>query len=1239
MTTIDPKPTDVELRSLHFSQFRDGFLRVSELAEGAKPITVREERLKSQLLNGKMAGVSKTKLLETAETAYDRISRPIDIVIHEDRPPLKDKEYLSLLKSLHMVFREEFDLSYKEAVLLTQFLAERLLRDYLDYSTEDRKQPKSYADTKAKSGYRRLINYFFQMELGDLPQDTAAIKRSMQAEAESLWNAYLDLTTVDQVDAYPRSYRPDVDETEPLPNKITVNSAIWSFEYNRALPIHRHFYNFSSEDEGPHGDIRKRRDSFFALRKAQKYFSTAEELVKSGLNHAFYFDKTEDAYGKMTIYQLGLDSGEVAKTTIDGQHRLQMEPEGIFSFEELEDYITQRKGNTKDKAEELRYQNQVLRWYIRSGLLDPKKVSRRDRPSDINLLENLPENKQELLAIYDKQFRQNKDRNGDFSTEEDDALDRMIDFLFDKSPEDLAARLFVFDTGFFDLTQRDNSINLIYWVPLVTGHPEQPIGGVFYLNCSETLHDPEDLQSLRSTLFNLATFFSGLYGNKQMQEITHRHDRQRNTAGAVAIISRNISHNVGSHVMSYQKYMLNDPRLILANRVLGDLVQRHSSGVYHIDPRYVEAAEGMYTLDYDRRQFKLPYLTAKGHFDGYLQGRHDYIGAVASDTTFYYGAVNLREEVLEYFLNAELEPMTSKPGVYETNYQYQNNPHKRCILLERIAWSENFQRGDIHLTYDESAVPDANLSLPAGIVGRQALFSILENIIRNTAKHGARREEGRDLIRLHIRITTEEMDDFYQITISDNSGSRAKQNLSRIKDSLSKPLIRQDGSGQIDESQKGIKEMQISAAWMRGITPRDINDAGEKKALQIDYDGNGLQYTIYVRKAKKILLIGTDLDYQETLPSSWSYADARQLMNQTVEQQYDLALLDTALDKSIRTSTKLMERLPVRYLDFDLSRLKDQDLTDDRMCDEWERKIRVQWLQGEKMQGLVKIPFDDLSIGLLDKEQDEDQTRGRDCKVGIEKDTEVETASKYHIVFRQHNDSAGIFREFAYLNSGGGATSQQEHDQFLALPYVEGISGNNTTARLLRDMPKDWWWCQRVKESAMTKVMLIDERTWKEITDPRDDRNESFNADIHYEYWKYTKKNIHIYTILPSKDNPNKMALVNLRNETEAIIDDEGFLSWTKSSTAQQFHFISFHQGLLDKLPSGGTERLDFFSNFRRSLEPSLRYYMHSGRSFNPDLPKNVGFIPLSSLDAALRDCKFVLTELLFAGIINPENR
>lgn len=36
-------------------------------------------------------------------------------------------------------------------------------------------------------------------------------------------------------------------------------------------------------------------------------------------------------------------------------------------------------------------------------------------------------------------------------------------------------------------------------------------------------------------------------------------------------------------------------------------------------------------------------------------------------------------------------------------------------------------------------------SLPGGVVGRQAIFSIIENIIRNAAKHGNWRKCGKDL--------------------------------------------------------------------------------------------------------------------------------------------------------------------------------------------------------------------------------------------------------------------------------------------------------------------------------------------------------------------------------------------------------------------------------------------------------------------------------------------------------------
>lgn len=1033
-----------------------------------------------------------------------------------------------------------------------------------------------------------------------------------------------------------------------------INVSVWSFLAKKSFPTFR-------LNLGKYSDILVKQEKGLSyLRESAKYYSTIDEFVANGIQSAFYFDRKEEQPGEMIIHEIDVDTREVPlKIEINGKHRANLHPVNRFSFTSLEEYKRARKGgiigkhilSKKVKEQEVAYQNQVIRWYIRTGLFNPLDVKK----YDTNVFRNLGNRTTNLLIegqrkvdlegqkmkifqeTLEAQFHSSiKDENRaeGYTKKQDDALNEVIDYLFEVFPYHIAARIYTFDTGFFDLSQDDNHISHIYWMPLLNGKKDQPTGGVQYINTNAPLHDKDKKDDLLYTASILTHLFSGQFDDSQMKEIDYINEKTTANSAGVSIMSRNISHNIGSHAISYEKNALMTWQSMLDNGVLEGLVKKEGENFYFIDKVIKKAKGEKYELDIEAikgiKKFKFKYLEAVGFFLGYLQERIDYTSAVASGTNFYYGKVHLVDDILLHFLR-ENKSAKSKKDLNEWKSESKN----RNILLERIVLSEDYHKEDIVIEYLNKDYLDVVVSLPTGVTGRQSIFAMLENIIRNTAKHGISKKERGGKIK--ILIDVEEYDeDYYKLSIIDNSGGALREDkLEEIQESITSSLM--DGDG-INERQKGIKEIQIAAAWLRGIEPRDIKEIqkGAKPILQVDAfpdqeNVKGVKFQLFIKKAKEVLLVGNSKLKELNLPSSWrivAYSDLASIVKGT---QYNFVLFDkSSLENLLERAKKENIPLPIRHLEYDFSKIDFKKLKDISERIKIEEEIYTSWLDVMDKQiheDNKTIKTKDLKIGIVDEQIKE---KSEYPSLVVEVGTAENILTKY--IKNTKKSIEIIYREHANLDK----IKLRHKELYKGASFIESISGNNSTNRILREDRPTVYWARKIQESAACRVMIIDERIWKETIRPKKD-GEGFYAKPEVEYDKMLKKQIYVYTIEPcSNEGVIQMEIINLKGEIEATLEQDGTINWV-SGKIFKFHFISFHQGLLDKIYNYFTisdkmEKDIFFENMK--TDNTLMYYLHSGRSFTPELPKGTGFIPLSSLDAAIRDCKLSLVDLLFSGAL-----
>ncbi|MCB9266992.1 MAG: hypothetical protein H6558_18350 [Lewinellaceae bacterium] len=1017
--------------------------------------------------------------------------------------------------------------------------------------------------------------------------------------------------------------------------QVTINFSIWTFLGNRTLPIYLTHINIKENTPA----YNARQKVFEELANVQPGYSFVWENVRNNVTTIFYFDHNPSEENVMHIYEIDPDVKReqgrglkeyFGKWAINRKHRKQALMKKLKPNPDATVFEKERRKSPEEKA----YQYGVMRFLIRSGIFNPFAAAYMVRPGEPAFEDILAGSGEKLRGIcteqYDSSRRQKRHcflEEDKYDDTENEALNSVIEYIDKHNPDYINARMAIFEEGLFWLTQdKENTIYHVYWLPIVTNWRDRQSGGTIFINTDTRIAIPDDEPITQNSIvpqkiITLLYYLTGLVDDKQIEEIEESIRPSVETSAAVSIMSRNISHNIASHVLSYLKNILGDELLMLQHQVFENLIQGQENGRWFFN-------EDILLNGYELNNYKLvaPYLRSLGKLLGYFQERQDYIGVMASGWYLYFGTVHFKEAVLDYFCGEQIAH--SADGT--------RTGKSRNLILDYIAYSEKYEQKDIVIEAQKQMpggatvdINDLEIALPAGTTGRQGIFTILENFIRNTAKHGISKEDRKDKIKISLTIGEAKRNsrNYYRIDLADNSGRVEDKVVEDIRKVLEADLVKPDGS--VDEQHKGIKEMQIAAGWLRGIPPFGLADEKRQEGLpvlEVSRSGKNLQYTFYLRKPKSVLFIvpqkgdffdGAKLRKKYEHLSHWDIEGYGDNINPS-KLPYRFVAIHEAVTLSKKQKGRIKDRVPVRLVEG----ITNQDLKDHDK-EALENEIYRRWLnQNFKLDWRKrKIRPAEIPIGIFDPRRELLEKEKQYVFTG-------EQAYEQPILFRTHNDSKKDFEEFKHLKNGKYLKNKL---------FLEGISGANSTNRLLREEKITPAWRLKIRETALTKVLVIDERIWKNMRQREEDRQ--FNHD------KMALKNIHIFSLeLEGK----AMNFVNLNNEKVATLADTGEINWLQNK--ESFHFVSLHQGLLDRMLSycsgflqeegyaGEKDKAThLFDKFKNAFVARNRYLIHSGRSKTPVLPKGTAFVQLSSLDTALSDCKFTLNELLYSSIVEEE--
>ena len=322
-----------------------------------------------------------------------------------------------------------------------------------------------------------------------------------------------------------------------------------------------------------------------------------------------------------------------------------------------------------------------------------------------------------------------------------------------------------------------------------------------------------------------------------------------NTQSAIsAIMSRNGSHNIGSHVLS---------------------ALSHNVG----------------TMPDDRVLYQ------------YIQHRMDYIATATTGfpewgvPTLFVGEI-MRNFLMQHHL---LDHIVESEGLHAYHFQGHNahtEKNEKDALCIRIVSRASDNTECPFVWYPEdgkpsvSALRDVQVAIPGGVAGHHAIYTILENVIRNAAKHGWAREAQSRPKNLEITVRFSEESDKNRIlfTVFDNI-EKGANNLGELVKSLnaklSEKLISDDEGGGLRQENWGLAEMRISAAYLQR---RTLGETGGLEELPdgdfiikaIPVESKYLGYEFHVPKPKEMLFVLPSCSTKENALTEKASKDSNQ---------------------------------------------------------------------------------------------------------------------------------------------------------------------------------------------------------------------------------------------------------------------------------------------------------------------------------------------------------------------------
>jgi hypothetical protein len=578
---------------------------------------------------------------------------------------------------------------------------------------------------------------------------------------------------------------------------------------------------------------------------------------------------------------------------------------------------------------------------------------------------------------------------------------------------------------------------------------------------------------------------------------------------------------------------------------------------------------------------------------------------------------------------------------------------------------------------------DYDIALP-GPMGEFAFYSFLENLIRNSIKHNIDKIKGsNNSVNIYINIAK-----FPNIDIN-YLKCEIWDDLTKPSDSLKKDLniilksSLVDNDGRLIKGGWGIAEMKIMATLLSGST--DFLGMADKLKIE-PAKKNGKDVLVYefkVMKPKEVAIISSSISKQKTLhersgiiwfKSIEEYIKAtmespihfnfilidydNNFTSESIENKVHLfpnrILIHEKLQLNVQGSCTFNDEIMKGFVNFD-----DADTVLKRMWELWLIKLKNRHgYQNPRLSIFFQQKKDEYQTETwINKFKELDQSKNKifDASIiykhgkrnSISPESEIGLEKETHFVFDRHGGGHSLLRKQKCI-------------------YHQAFDKNSSDFVPIFSTPEDqiYWQVNHLIEASFLKVLVIDERVaevaFNSVIRPNPDGSipkskeaKIYGSTLKIDVAKYSGVYITTHLNLNNKGpkpvsskmtgDENSGCCVSMSMSDNDCNISEFNVNWLddKNSQCGKFDVVIIHQGVLEasfkNYINNGKESsfIENISGFVKSLRNHVPYIViDSGRGIPANLPDTVKFLPFSLIENYLMKnsiAKLSLTKVLMS--------
>jgi len=723
-------------------------------------------------------------------------------------------------------------------------------------------------------------------------------------------------------------------------------------------------------------------------------------------------------------------------------------------------------------------------------------------------------------------------------------------------------------------------------------------------------------------------------------------------SGISAIMSRNGSHNIGSHVLAALTHEISE-------------------------------------------------VTDNQKLFQYIQQRMDFIAQITTEIPDWtYPAYVVQDIMRGFYVQRHLlNKISESEGLSAYEFQPINNIKANNEQKDKLLIKVRYNDKDIISNENNKQELDINtqvqVAIPGGTVGYHAFYTILENFIRNCAKHEwVNKNNNEDNLIITIDIQDNDKLSYVKFKLYSNLLSENIRTLVKKQNNKLKESFIDFATGQLKPENWGLAEMKIAVGYLNQTPLSKIGDDGESicfeedkrnntysgliKAISCNSDRNKknghLAYQFAIPKPKILAIIGFKEDDFKVDKNNLKSRGIYFFDTPPAKKDFDFFLINGKCDK-IDDEIKNMSSFPIRTICFSdninskngfrfvkrisqIKNIKEASDSDELINIIYETWIKLNYDCNEQEKWMLKInPFDantgsmerDIKTFIEEKainEQNETNQKFNESefKKSLDKifsfvksnfykyEEDIETLPKIYRASRIKSDSK---KENDYANNSKNIKSNefkifkvnsqeikgyskiiyQRHlsnfSDFTDNQYAESLSGAqfyfplySTLLERNNKRLKYRFYLSLLENGLFSDILILDERFYKFV--------KNYDKEKQFEVLRiYTSNNV----ILKN----NYMKFLD-GSDKKLILEKEG----------KYYKAVIIHQTILDQNFNSEKSKIeDFIAELKEQIPIVI---VTSGRGKPDKLPKNAYFLPFSSIEMLLLKNypeKLLLTKLI----------